>query len=105
MRAYLHLRLVQGQSGGYARNIKSPGSRDATQMPLICSPNSTGIVELRQMASRDAPIMQTMVSNQVLPRPTLPDGYPQLLANLKREIGAARTRAALAANEELIGLY
>src|SRR5271154_1251600 len=26
MRAYLHLRLVQGQSGGYARNIKTPGS-------------------------------------------------------------------------------
>src|SRR5271155_887511 len=36
---------------------------------------------------------------------TLPDGYPRLLARLKREIGAARTRAALAVNEELIGLY
>jgi predicted nuclease of restriction endonuclease-like (RecB) superfamily len=46
-----------------------------------------------------------MVSSQTLPRPTLPDGYPQLLARLKREIGAARTRAALAVNEELIGLY
>jgi predicted nuclease of restriction endonuclease-like (RecB) superfamily len=49
--------------------------------------------------------MQTMVSSQTLPRPTLPDGYPQLLARLKREIGAARTRAALAVNDELIGLY
>lgn len=46
-----------------------------------------------------------MVSSQTLPRSTLPDGYPQLLARLKREIGAARTRAALAVNEELIGLY
>ena len=35
----------------------------------------------------------------------LPDDYPQLLARLKREIGAARTRAALAVNGELIGLY
>jgi predicted nuclease of restriction endonuclease-like (RecB) superfamily len=50
-------------------------------------------------------IVQTMVSSQTLPRSTLPDGYPQLLARLKREIGAARTRAALAVNEELIGLY
>ena len=49
--------------------------------------------------------MQTMVSSQTLPRSTLPDGYPQLLARLEREIGAARTRAALAVNEELIGLY
>ena len=51
--------------------------------------------------------MQTMVSDQTqtLSRPTLPDSYPQLLARLKREIGAARTRAALAVNEELIGLY
>lgn len=46
-----------------------------------------------------------MISSQTLPRSTLPDGYPQLLARLKREIGAARTRAALAVNEELIGLY
>jgi hypothetical protein len=46
-----------------------------------------------------------MVSSQTLPRSTLPDGYPQLLARLKREIGAARTRAALAVNEELIKLY
>jgi predicted nuclease of restriction endonuclease-like (RecB) superfamily len=37
--------------------------------------------------------------------PALPDDYSQLLAQLKREIGAARTRAALAVNEELIGLY
>jgi predicted nuclease of restriction endonuclease-like (RecB) superfamily len=37
--------------------------------------------------------------------PALPDDYPQMLAQLKREIGAARTRAALAVNEELIGLY
>jgi hypothetical protein len=44
-----------------------------------------------------------MVSSQTLSRSTLPDGYPQLLARLKREIGAARTRAALAVNEELIG--
>lgn len=46
-----------------------------------------------------------MVSSQALSRSTLPDGYPQLLARLKREIGAARTRAALAVNQELIGLY
>jgi predicted nuclease of restriction endonuclease-like (RecB) superfamily len=46
-----------------------------------------------------------MISSSTLPRPTLPDGYPQLLARLKREIGAARTRAALAVKEELIGLY
>ena len=49
--------------------------------------------------------MQTILSSQTLPRPTLPDGYPQLLARLKREIGAARTRAVLAVNEELIKLY
>lgn len=35
----------------------------------------------------------------------LPSGYPELLERLKRELGAARTRAALAVNEELIGLY
>lgn len=35
----------------------------------------------------------------------LPSDYPELLERLKREIGAARTRAALAVNEELIGLY
>lgn len=35
----------------------------------------------------------------------LPDDYPQLLERLKREIGAARTRAVLAVNEELIQLY
>jgi predicted nuclease of restriction endonuclease-like (RecB) superfamily len=55
--------------------------------------------------SSHVPIMLTMVSSQTLPRSTLPDGYPQLLARLKREIGAARTRAALAVNEELIKLY
>lgn len=35
----------------------------------------------------------------------LPSDYPDLLARLKRGIGAARTRAALAVNTELIGLY
>ncbi|MFZ1925662.1 MAG: PDDEXK nuclease domain-containing protein [Solirubrobacteraceae bacterium] len=35
----------------------------------------------------------------------LPDSYPELLELLKREIGSARTRAALAVNQELIGLY
>ncbi len=41
-----------------------------------------------------------------MPRtPGLPDDYPELLERLKREIGGARTRAALAVNEELIGLY
>jgi hypothetical protein len=34
----------------------------------------------------------------------LPD-YPHLLERLKREIGAARTRAILAFNEELVRLY
>jgi predicted nuclease of restriction endonuclease-like (RecB) superfamily len=37
--------------------------------------------------------------------PELPSDYADLLERLKREIGAARTRAALAVNEELIGLY
>ncbi len=37
--------------------------------------------------------------------PVLPDSYPELLELLKREIGSARTRAALAVNQELIGLY
>ena len=46
-----------------------------------------------------------MVSSQTLPRSTLPDGYPQLLERLKGEIASARTRAALAVNEELIKLY
>lgn len=41
----------------------------------------------------------------VVGAPTLPRDYPELLARLKREIGAARTRAALAVNEELIRLY
>jgi predicted nuclease of restriction endonuclease-like (RecB) superfamily len=41
-----------------------------------------------------------------MPRtPALPYDYPELLERLKREIGGARTRAALAVNEELIGLY
>jgi len=35
----------------------------------------------------------------------LPSDYAELLERLKREIGAARTRAALAVNEELIKLY
>jgi hypothetical protein len=30
MRAYLHRLVLSGQSGGYARNFKSPGSWDAT---------------------------------------------------------------------------
>ena len=55
--------------------------------------------------SSHVPIVQTMVSSQTLPRSTLPDGYPQLLERLKGEIASARTRAALAVNEELIGLY
>jgi len=37
--------------------------------------------------------------------PALPDDYPELLERLKREIGGARTRAVLAVNQELIGLY
>jgi predicted nuclease of restriction endonuclease-like (RecB) superfamily len=37
--------------------------------------------------------------------PALPDDYPELLERLKHEISSARTRAALAVNEELIGLY
>ncbi|MGA9314473.1 MAG: DUF1016 N-terminal domain-containing protein [Solirubrobacteraceae bacterium] len=37
--------------------------------------------------------------------PVLPDSYPELLELLKREIGSARIRAALAVNQELIGLY
>lgn len=41
----------------------------------------------------------------MVPATTLPDGYGELLEQLKREIGAARTRAALAVNTELIGLY
>jgi predicted nuclease of restriction endonuclease-like (RecB) superfamily len=36
---------------------------------------------------------------------SLPEGYPELLERLKREIGAARTRATLAVNAELIELY
>src|ERR1035437_111087 len=35
----------------------------------------------------------------------LPPDFPELLEPLKREIGAARTRAVLAVNQELIGLY
>ncbi len=35
----------------------------------------------------------------------VPDGYPDLLASLKRQIGAARVRAALAVNRELVELY
>ena len=61
-------------------------------------------MELRLEVSRPVPIMQTMVSSQTLPRTTLPDDYSRLLVQLKREIGAARTRAALAVNEELTSL-
>ena len=39
------------------------------------------------------------------PADELPDDYPQLLKRLKAEISSARTRAALAVNEELIKLY
>jgi predicted nuclease of restriction endonuclease-like (RecB) superfamily len=35
----------------------------------------------------------------------LPADYPELLERLKREIATAHTRAALAVNERLIGLY
>lgn len=35
----------------------------------------------------------------------VPDGYDALLADLKKRIGAARVRAALAVNRELIELY
>jgi predicted nuclease of restriction endonuclease-like (RecB) superfamily len=35
----------------------------------------------------------------------LPDGYPDLLEQIKRDIGASRGRAALAVNSELIRLY
>jgi predicted nuclease of restriction endonuclease-like (RecB) superfamily len=35
----------------------------------------------------------------------LPADYPQFLAEIKARIGAARTRAVLAVNSELIGLY
>jgi predicted nuclease of restriction endonuclease-like (RecB) superfamily len=41
----------------------------------------------------------------VVPDRGLPDDYGELLERLKLEIGAARTRAALAVNTELIGLY
>jgi predicted nuclease of restriction endonuclease-like (RecB) superfamily len=37
--------------------------------------------------------------------PQLPAGYPQFLAALKARIAAARTRAALAVNTELVRLY
>jgi predicted nuclease of restriction endonuclease-like (RecB) superfamily len=37
--------------------------------------------------------------------PVLPDDYAELLAHLKAESSAARTRAVLAVNHELIGLY
>ena len=36
---------------------------------------------------------------------TLPADYPQFLAEIKARIGAARTRAVLAVNSELIRLY
>ena len=35
----------------------------------------------------------------------LPAAYPQFLAEIKARIGAARTRAVLAVNSELIQLY
>jgi predicted nuclease of restriction endonuclease-like (RecB) superfamily len=35
----------------------------------------------------------------------LPAGYPQFLAEIKARIGAARTRAVLAVNSELVRLY
>jgi len=35
----------------------------------------------------------------------LPAGYPEFLADVKTRIAAARTRAALAVNSELIRLY
>lgn len=37
--------------------------------------------------------------------PAIPDGYPAWLADLKTRIRAARLRASLAVNSELIGLY
>src|ERR1700722_7689636 len=37
--------------------------------------------------------------------PATPDGYPAWLADLKTRIRAARLRASLAVNSELIGLY
>lgn len=37
--------------------------------------------------------------------PAKPDGYPELLEELKGRISAARVKAALAVNAELITLY
>jgi DUF1016 N-terminal domain len=39
------------------------------------------------------------------PGDALPVGYPEFLAEVKTRIAAARTRAALAVNSELIRLY
>jgi predicted AAA+ superfamily ATPase len=39
------------------------------------------------------------------PSNALPADYPQFLAEIKARIGAARTRAVLAVNSELIRLY
>lgn len=66
--------------------------------PLVFATSTVWMWECSAAAS---PMMWTMSNAPV----TLPDDYPQLLARRKREIGAARTRAALAVNGELIGLY
>lgn len=46
-----------------------------------------------------------MTNAPTSPAPPLPADYPQFLAELKARIAAARTRAALAVNTELIKLY
>jgi hypothetical protein len=62
----------------------------------------SGAVGMRSVSSEGrCYAMRTVVS---IPQ-SLPGDYPDLLDRLKHEIGAARTRAALAVDSELIGLY
>ncbi len=87
------------------------GSGGAAQPDLVdlaeCRPRLHWAVHSRcQVPSgRYANVCSASDAPHRRPADELPDDYPQLLKCLKAETSSARTRAALAVNTELIGLY
>jgi len=61
----------------------------------------------RKTAPKTSKVKNSTLKKKALIRhsPSLPSGYPLLLENIKTRIRAARIKAALAVNRELIQLY
>jgi hypothetical protein len=64
MRAYLHRFDLSGQSGGYARPLKSPGLRDGTRCRVPepsrrrrLTTDASGLDRLVEMVALDAPLL------------------------------------------------